>query len=443
MPERTQGPIGIGDLQLRSVGLLTGGAARGLQQKSPLLGDSLLKLDPELQKLALRHTLSRADLLPFWEVVMEHGSPVLALPFTPPALPVRSRRPSLLEPKSVPQLIFEIPPLDDALITASRSLGKLASLLGIDKLSLSGSRLWIVYRNDGPLPFNPGSGSDQGPTAFLGLYMTFDKQLTGLTRLGWTVIDMRTPRGTLPAGAAIASSSQYQTGPGPYSGISSIDFTVTVHRTGTLKVDIVGAAGVDSSRWGKFVQDFIHKKVSNSPLFPWPDRSEKLFAEGGAAVLVTPQKALTDGDVYGITYQGKIEFGAKATAGTHRTEATADARFVIRTASVKTPLGDFNAEYSPLGVFGRGFLRYNDGREHSFCGVEGGFTSSAMVRIGRLGIGLSGEITVSTDAALQTDNPAGSRPLLSPLSEPVGSSERLGGPAGHHGTGQIVLTWTF
>jgi hypothetical protein len=93
MPERTQGPVGIGNLQLRSAGLLTGGAARALQEESPLVGDSALKLDPELRKLALRHRISRADLLPLWEVDLEHGRPVLTLPFTPPDLPARIRRP--------------------------------------------------------------------------------------------------------------------------------------------------------------------------------------------------------------------------------------------------------------------------------------------------------------------------------------------------------------
>lgn len=338
------------------------------------------------------------------------------------------------DPQSHPKLIFEIPPLDDALIKGSKSLYKFASMLGLDTLSLRGSRLWIVYENDGSLPFNPGSGSDQGPTAFLGIYVTFDAKTTGLTRLGWTVIDMRTPHPTLAPGAPFSSSSGYETPAGPYGGISSLDFTVTVHRTGTLKVDIIGAVGVDSARWGKFVQDAIHEKVSNSPLFPWPKSPDKFFAEGGIAALVTPHKVLNEGQVLGISYEGKIEFGGKLTTGTHRTEVTAEARYVIRTARVKTPVGDLSAEYSALGVFGRGFLRYNDGREAGFAGVEGGLKSSAMVQIGRLGIGVAGEITVSTDPALKTDNPAGSRPLLAPLS---------GGPAGHHGKGQFVFTWKW
>ena len=101
---------------------------------------------------------------------------------------------------------------------------------------------------------------------------------------------------------------------------------------------------------------------------------------------------------------------------------------MIRTAKVKTSLGDVSAEYSPIGAFARGFLRYSDGRTSDFAGVEGGLSTSAMVQIGRLGIGLKGDITVSSDRASQTGNPAGSPPLLSPLSEQLGSKERLGGP---------------
>jgi hypothetical protein len=160
-----------------------------------------------------------------------------------------------------------------------------------------------------------------------------------------------------------------------------------------------------------------------------------LFAEGGAAVLVSPQKALNEDKCESISYQGKIGFGGKLTAGTHKTEATVNARYVIRATRVKTLLGTFNAEFSPVGVFGRGFVRYADGRETGLAGFEGGGRVNAMANIGRLGIGLAGEITVSTDPALKTDNPAGSTPLL--------WLPGLGGPAGHHGSGRVLLTWTF
>jgi hypothetical protein len=205
-----------------------------------------------------------------------------------------------------------------------------------------------------------------------------------------------------------------------------------------------GAVGIDSAKWGKFVQDFIHTKVSNSPLFPWPDKDPpKFFAELGMAALYTPQKVLTSGDVAGIKYEGKLEFGGEAKIGTQGSSGELNAKFVLRTASVKSPLGEVRIEYSPLGTFGRAFVRGDDGRDQPILGVEGGFRASAMIQVGRLGIGLTGEITVSTDPALQTGNPAGSRPLLNPLSAPIGSGLDLGGPAGHHGQGQLVLTWSF
>jgi hypothetical protein len=182
--------------------------------------------------------------------------------------------------------------------------------------------------------------------------------------------------------------------------------------------------------------------VSNSPLLPWPKDSTKLFAQGGVAVLLTPDLVLGKGEVYGWAYQGTIELGGSATAGTHRTEGTVEARYVIRTAKVKTPVGDFAVEWSPIGVIGRAFLRYNDGREEGFAGVEGALTTGLMVRLGRLGIGIGGQMLVSTDPALQTPVGAGSRPVLSPLKEILGQAP-LGGPAGHHGSGSIVLTWEF
>jgi hypothetical protein len=440
MPGNDSGsaPAANQDFRLRTSGLLSGADAGGPWSPSRYsLGGPQLQLEivPELKESMLRQTLFRHDLLPLWNVIIEHGRPLLQLPFPEPkGLPRLTRqRVKIGDPQDHPKLIFEIPPLDDALIKGSKSLAQLASLLGLDTLSMRGSRLWIVYENDGSLP-NAGSGSDQGPTAFFGLYLSFDRQRTGLTRLGWTVIDMRTPRPTLPPGQPADSSGRYETPPGPYSGISSIDFTVTALRTGTVKVDITGAAGVDSTRWGKFVQDVIHTKVSNSPLLPWSNNPEKLFAQAGVAALWTPNKVLQQGNVFGISYEGKIELGGNVTTGSHRTEATAEARYVIRTASVMTPLGDISAEYSPLGAFARGFLRYNDGRTEGFAGVEGGVNTKLMVNIGRLGIGLAGDITMSTDPALQTPNPAGWGPLLSPLT---------GAPAGHHGRGQVVLTWRF
>jgi hypothetical protein len=423
-----------------------GGRKHGLAPHYSLGAEPLtLKLDPQLCKWMLRNSIgAREELRPLCDLVLEHGRPVLHLPFDEPngtrLLPTLRMRDE--EPGR--RIVFELPEVSPAMARDSKSLVRFASQLGTTPDQLYGRRLWLVYRNDGSLPFNPGSGSDQGPTAFLGLYVTFDQKKTGLTRLGWTVIDMRTPRGNLAPGQEDGSNSIYGAAKGPYSGISSIDFTVTAARTGELKVDFKGAAGIDSAKWGKFVQDFIHKKVSNSPLFPWPENDPpKFFSEMGVAVLVTPQKALTSGEALGITYEGKIEFGGDVTLGTQGPRSGLDARFVIRTATVNSPLGKISAEYSPMGVFGRAFLRFNDGREGSLAGVEGGFRASALVQVGRLGIGLTGEITVSTDPALQTPNPAGSAPLLNPLAAPLGSDLQLGGPAGPHGVGQLVLTWSF
>ena len=258
-----------------------------------------LQLSPELSRFAFKAMLSRQNLLPVWDFALEHGRLNLSLPFNAPPVSESNLRAG---GGTGSKVIFEIPTLTDSILQNSRSLENFASAIGAEPSSLRGRHLWIVYENDGAPPFNPGSGSDQGPTAFLGIYFSFDDKSKGLTKVGWTVIDMRTPKGTLPSGAPFSSSSRYETPRGPYSGISSIDFTVTVHRTGQVKIDILGAVGVDSSKWGKFVQDAIHEKISNSPLFPWPKDSLKPFAEGGVAVLLTPQKILSDGEVLGISY---------------------------------------------------------------------------------------------------------------------------------------------
>jgi hypothetical protein len=450
---RVPGPGGSKAFQLELTGPFGSSAGQGRVPGAAgawksAFGIPALTLNEDVVKSIAEISLRRVSLTPVWDFALEHGRLLLDPPVELPS-PVARPRPLHKLGLGVsgstdpyPRLVFEIPPIDDALVKASKTFAAFASFLKLDAASMKGGRLWVVYQNDGGPPFNPGSGSDQGPTASLAVFMTFDRKRTGLTRLGWTVIDMRTPRPTLPAGEPFSSTSSYQAPRGPYSGISSIDFAVTVHRTGTLKVDVTGSAGVDSSKWGKFVQDFIHTKVSNSPLFPWPKDSTKLYAQGGMAVLLTPNLVLNKDQVYGIAYAGTIELGGSVTAGTHRTEASAEARYVIRTAKAKTPLGDFSLEVSPIGAIGRAFLRYNDGREEGFAGVEGALTTSVMVQLGRLGIGLSGQILVSTDPALNTPNAAGSRPVLSPLKE-IPGQEPLGGPAGHHGSGSLVLRWEF
>lgn len=445
-PTRQPGPNRPeNDRLILSTSFGIGGRRHGLAPHYSLgVQTPMLQLDPELAKWVLLNSLgSREEVKPLFDFVIEQGRPVLHLPFAEPGA-VRLPSLRMREEETGRRIIFEIPEVTPAMASGSKSLGKFAAALGSTPDQLYGRRFWLVYRNDGSLPFNPGSGSDQGPTAFLAMYVTFDQKQTGLTRIGWRVIDMRTPRGYLAPGVKPGSNEMYTTAQGPYSGISSIDFTVTALRTGGIKVDFKGAAGIDSAKWGKFVQDFIHTKVSDSPLFPWPEKDPpKFFAEMGVAALWTPQKVLSSGDVAGIKYEGKIEFGAEATVGTQGPSAGLDARLVLRTATVNSPMGQVSVEYSPIGAFARGFIRGNDGREGSLAGVEGGFRASAMLKIGRLGVGLTGEITASTDPALQTGNPAGSHPLLNPLSAPIGSGEQWGGPAGHHGSGQLVLTWSF
>ena len=305
--------------------------------------------------------------------------------------------------------------------------------------------VYIVYENDGSGPFpNMGAGTDQGRTAALYIYAIFNKQGTGLSRLGVTPIEMTTPRPTLPAGAPKDQTSTYETPAGPYSGIASIDLGVTVSRTGTSSVEIFGSVGVDSREWGELVQGIIHRKVSDSPIFPWPSGTKPLL-EGGLKWNKTIND-LTQESFAGLHYTGRLELGASALTGTRRTEAGADARFVIRTGKVHTPAGAISFEISPLGLFTRGFVRYNDGRESPIAGVEGGATASFMVNVGNVGIGLQGQTTLSTDPAFQTDRQAGDHPLGLSQSPIVGTDQSgnpFGPPAGAHGTGQLILKFAF
>jgi hypothetical protein len=293
--------------------------------------------------------------------------------------------------------------------------------------------LWIVYENDGSgIVPNFGSGSDQGRTAALYVYAKRRAPAVGLSRLGVTPIEMVTPRGSLPSGAAGDPTSTYLTPPGPYSGVVSLDVGVTVHRRGQTTVEVLGSAGVDSQAWGKVVQDTIHTKLSNSPLFPWPTGTKPL-AELGVAGHQTIDRLLS-GDFRGLTYTGRLEFEQSAVVGTRRTEGGLRARFVVRTAGLRTPLGPLWLEFSPAGGLVRGFIRYNDGRVAALQGLEAGVSSSFMVNLGPVGLGLAGEMLMSTDPAFRTGLPAGAHPAVSPL---VGWLES--GPAGHHGTGQLIL----
>jgi hypothetical protein len=300
--------------------------------------------------------------------------------------------------------------------------------------------VYLVYSNDGSgNVVNQGSDTDQGFTAGAKGYAAFNKGGTGLSRIGLTLIGMTTPRGTLPAGAAFGPESTYQTPKGPYSGAVTVDIGITVDRSGSSVVDFIASAGVDSPEWGQLVQDLIHEKVSHSPLFPWPSGTKPLL-EGGLTWNHTIDD-LTRNNFAGLSYTGRLEFDASAITGTRRTEATVGARFVIRTAKVRTGIGDMWLEFSPAGALARGFLRYNDGREQGFAGVEAGVNASLMINVGRLGLGLRGEGISSTDPAFQTGLPAGAHPTALKTGPFVGSGYGL--PGGHHGVGELVVKVRF
>jgi hypothetical protein len=326
---------------------------------------------------------------------------------------------------------------------AAGDLARAPSLLEAGRLPAAGADqgtawdLWVVYENDGSgIVPNFGSGSDQGRTAALYVYAKRRRPTLGLSRIGVTPAELTTPRGTLPQGAPKDTSSSYRTPPGPYSGVVSLNIGVTVHRQGQTSVEVFGSAGVDSQAWGKLVQDTIHSKISNSPLFPWPTGTKPL-AELGVAGHQTLDR-LTSGDFRGLTYTGRLEFEESAVVGTRRTEGSLRARFVLLTAELRTPLGPMWLEVSPLGGLVRGFLRYHDGRVATLEGLEAGVSYSFIVNLGKVGLGLAGEMLMSTDPAFQSDLPAGAHPALSPQ---VGSVES--GPAGHHGVGQVIFRLAF
>ncbi|GLP69863.1 hypothetical protein TUSST3_64840 [Streptomyces sp. TUS-ST3] len=297
--------------------------------------------------------------------------------------------------------------------------------------------VWVVYENDGTgiIP-NFGSGSDQGRTAALYVSARRRTPVLGVTRIGLTPIEMITPRGRLSNSAANDSTSTYDTGAGPYHGIAAMDVGVTVAKGGFGSVELGLTAGVDSGAWGKLVQNFIHTKISDSPIFPWPTHAKPLV-EAGVTWRHTLNE-ITSGEFQGLHYTGRIEIDASMVAGTRRTEGDLSARFVVRTTEIHTPLGLISLEFSPLGVLGRAFLRYNDGRMSPLAGGEAAVNSSIMVNLGRVGLGLLGEMLLSSDPAFQTGVEAGTHPTVT---QAVGVVES--GPAGHHGTGQLVLRISF
>jgi hypothetical protein len=61
-----------------------------------------------------------------------------------------------------------------------------------------------------------------------------------------------------------------------------------------------------------------------------------------------------------------------------------------------------------------------------------------MVNLGRVGLGLAGEMLLSTDPAFQTPLKAGTAPTAASAAGWLSS-----GPAGHHGTGQLIFRIGF
>lgn len=430
----------LGTIQRQPDGTATSGAESAEDAPLKLEGEAKAAENPPRpgtseSLLGLRYGLNRVGKAPVWSL-LDGKSLALTSPLSMPQLlpaasaltggePLKMAFGPLTSDEALQALLYVRPKPD-----------WFAEMLWTRKTKERGLDLWIIYENDGSgIVPNFGSGSDQGRTAALYLAATFNKHGTGISKVGLTAIEMVTPRGTLPPGAPNGPESRYETPPGPYSGIMAIDVGVTVSRSGTSKLDFIASAGVDSREWGKLVQDTIHKKVSNSPLFPWPKGTKPLL-EAGVNWNHTIN-ALTSSEFAGLKYTGRLELDAKAITGTRRTEGTLGARFVVRTAQVHTPFGAISAEFSPIGALVRGFARYNDGRPATLLGVEGGVNSSMMVNIGRVGVGLLGEAIMSTDPAFQTSNPAGSGPTA------LGAGTISSAPAGHHGTGQLILRFSF
>ena len=405
-----------------------------------LLPDQKLKLDPSLEML--RSRLAAKGKPDLWTLMQKYP-----IQFTPPPelarhTPPPPKKRGIGVSPQLDRLIFGPIPdeaaIAEVLAHASSAVAERFKK-AIKHLSSDHPTLWIEYRNDGGPPYNPGGGSDQGPTAYLSFYLTY-KRPKGLTKLGLTAVDLHTPRPFLPPGEPNTKDGRYDPKGQNYSSITSLDFEVTLLKNRHLKVALDGRVGMDYAKWGKLVQDAIHIHVSNSPLFPWPDQGPKPFVQMGASAnLVTPNLAILKTDVYGINFNGRLEFDASVQTGTHRTEAEAGAKVVIRSAAMKTRWGDVRLEYSPIGVFGRGFIRYGDGRPNVTMGAEWGIQKQLMIKLGGVGVGLYGKTTMSTDPSLQTDLPAGSSPVLNPFPNTV-DGPSLGGPRGAFHEGGLMIS---
>lgn len=390
-----------------------------------------LKKDYDWIKTNLNITLKKHGLMQLSQIIEKYGQYLLKLPYSVP------KTGKFASYEQSPNIIFKLPPMSK-LFEKDREI--IRKLLGFNTDDLNGRAIHIAYHNDGGSP-NTGSGSDQGATAYLGLFLINESESAGLRRIGWTLIDMKTPRGFLASGTPHNKDSLYETAVAPYRGISSIDFEVRVSKSKQITIDLIAQVGIDSARWGKFIQDFVHKHISNSPLFPWPEDVIKFYAQGGAVLQVTPKWMEGQAEFLGIQYNGKLVFSGKFETGTHDTELSAGVSYQIQSAKYNL-LGYTVRLEASMGVEGRAFIRKNHGIENDSKGVELNVSKKIMVRMGKIGIGLGGNILFSQDPSFQTDNKSGTHPLINPMPQVIGG-EPTGGSLGHHGEGHILLEYRF
>jgi len=370
------------------------------------LGLPPLTLDPGIASRALQQSLEREGQTDLLGIVSNHQgrSPVDLFP--------RMLR-SAPDPK-IPPFLLMYGPLSEQ--EAMKAIGPPPKGRPPAEWFEHGDELYLVYENDGDgIVPNFGAGSDQGRTAAVHVFIRKHPVRTGLTEAG-VGFDMYTPRGfdpKTPSGMPPPEQARYlgtyTTAPGPYAGLVYGHVKGIVSKEGRITTEVSGAVGANVQEAGKLAQDFIHRNISNSPLFPWP-RGTTPFAELGVGKTLTVQDVLGRHEFDNhLEWRGRLELGWDAVTGTRRTEATVKGTFVLESAIWHTELGDFHLEWS-LGGMGRAFMRYNDGRTSTEMGVEAGFNTSVMVTRGRLGLGLQGEDLFSTDPAFRTGLPAGREP---------------------------------
>jgi hypothetical protein len=430
---------------------LSPGGARASAAQQPAarhagLGVPLLKLDPAIASLALQQSLEREGQADLLGIVSNHQArpPVDLFPRMLPAAP---------DPK-IPPFLLMYGPLSEQ--EAIKAIGPAPKGRPPAEWFEHGDELYLVYENDGDgIVPNFGAGSDQGRTAAVHVFVKKHPARTGMTDVG-VGFEMYTPRGfdpKTPAGSPPPEQARYlgtyTTEPGPYAGLVYGHVKGIVGKEGRVTTEVSGSVGANVQEAGKLAQDFIHRNISNSPLFPWP-KGTSPFGELGVGQTLTIQ------DVAGrhefanhLEWRGRLELGWDAVVGTRRSEATVRGTFVLESAIWQTELGDFHLEWA-LGGMGRAFMRYNDGRTSTVMGVEAGFNTSVMITRGRLGLGLQGEDLFSTDPAFRTGLGAGKEPAafgatpLSAVQTGVGPRDlKLGFPSGWYGTGQIIIRWSF